>query len=79
MKSLRIIGPVVVTVLVTAVAILSALWLTGLVPPGAWAGLIKAAIIIFVIGSALILVAWSAYFAYIIRDTVENLMVIGKH
>ena len=74
MKALRIIGPVVVTVIVTAVAILSALWLTGLVPPGAWAELIKAAIIIFVIGSTLILIAWSAYFSYIIKETVERLV-----
>jgi len=74
MKALRIIGPVVVTVIVTVVAILSALWLTGLVPPGAWAELIKAAIIIFVIGSTLILIAWSAYFSYIIKETVERLV-----
>lgn len=72
MKSLRIIVPVIVTALLTALAIFSALWLTGLVPAGPWAELIKAAIVIFIIGSALVTIAWSAYFTYIIRDIVER-------
>ncbi len=63
MRSLRIIVPAAVTVLLTAMAVLSAFWLTGLVPPGERAHLIKAAILVFIIGSTLIAVAWSAYFS----------------
>lgn len=74
MKSLRIIVPIIATAVVTVLAILSAIWLTGLVPPGPWSELIKAAIVIFIIGSTLIIIAWSAYFSYIIRDTIERLL-----
>jgi amino acid transporter len=73
MKSLRVVVPVIITILLTALAIFSAIWLTGLVPSGPWSELIKAAIVIFIIGSALIMIAWSAYFTYIIRETVERL------
>ena len=72
MRSLSIIVPATVTVLLTALAILSAFWLTGLVPPGEWSRLIKAAILVFIVVSTLIVVAWSAYFSYIIRGTVEK-------
>ena len=74
MKSLRVVVPVIVTVLLTVLAIFSAIWLTGLVPPGSWSELIKAAIVIFIIGSALVLIAWSAYFTVIIKETVERLV-----
>ncbi len=74
MKPLRIIVPAAVTVLLTALAVLSAYWLTGLVPPGEWSRLTKAAILVFIVGSTLIVVAWSAYFSYIIRGTVEKLI-----
>jgi len=74
MKSLRIIIPVLITAFVTAIAIFSAVWLTGLVPAGPWSELIKAAIVIFIIGSTLVIIAWSAYFTYIIRETIENLI-----
>jgi hypothetical protein len=47
-------------------------WLTGMVPAGDWSELIKAAIILFVVASALITVAWSAYFTYIIRNTIKR-------
>ncbi len=74
MKSLRIIIPVIVTALLTVLAIFAAVWLTGLVPAGPWSELIKAAIVIFIIGSALVIIAWSAYFTYIIRETIERLL-----
>ncbi len=74
MKSLRIIVPLVVTAILTALAIISAIWLTGLVPPGPWSELIKAAIVIFIIGSTLVIIAWSAYFTYTIREAIENLL-----
>jgi hypothetical protein len=74
MKSLRVVVPVIVTVLLTVLAIFSALWLTGMVPSGPWSELIKAAIVIFIIGSALVLIAWSAYFTFIIKETVERLV-----
>jgi len=74
MKSLRFLVPLVVTVILTVLAVFSAVWLTGLVPAGPWADLLKAAIVIFIIGSAIISIAWSAYFTYIIRTTVEKLV-----
>ncbi len=74
MKFLRIIIPVIVTAFLTALAIFSAIWLTGLVPAEPWSELIKAAIVIFIIGSTLVIIAWSAYFTYIIRETIERLL-----
>ena len=74
MKSLRIVVPVSVTVIVTIIAVLSAVWLTGLVPAGPWSELIKAAIVLVIIGSTLLIIAWSAYFSYIIRETAERLL-----
>jgi hypothetical protein len=47
------------------------MWLVGLVPPGDWSDLIKAGIIVFVIVCALVTIAWSAYFTYIIRRDIE--------
>jgi hypothetical protein len=74
MKSLRIIIPLLITTILTALAILSAIWLTSLVPGNPWAELIKAAIVIFIIGTTLIIIAWSAYFTYVIRETFERLL-----
>lgn len=74
MKSLRIVIPVLITAFLTALAVFSAIWLTGLVPAGAWSELIKASIVIFIIGVTLIIIAWSAYFSYIIREMVEKLI-----
>ena len=74
MKSLRIVIPVLITAFLTAIAIFSAVWLTGLVPAGAWSELIKASIVIFIIGATLVIIAWSAYFSYIIRETIEKLL-----
>jgi glucan phosphoethanolaminetransferase (alkaline phosphatase superfamily) len=75
MKSLRVLVPLAATAVLTVLAVFSAVWLTGLVPAGPWAGLLKAAIVIFIIGSAIISIAWSAYFTYIIRTTVEKLVI----
>ncbi len=72
MKSLRIVVPVIVTAIVTVLAVFSAIWLAGLVPPGEWAGLLKAGIIIFIAGATLLIIAWSAYFSYIVRTAVEK-------
>lgn len=74
MKSLRWFVPLVATAILTVLAVYAAIWLTGLVPAGPWAELLKAAIVIFIIGSAIISLAWSAYFTYIIRTTVERLV-----
>ena len=74
MRPLRIIVPLIVTAILTILAILSAIWLTGLVPGGPWAELIKAGIVIFIIGTTLIIIAWSAYFTYVIRETFERLL-----
>ena len=72
MKSLRIVVPVLVTALVTAIAIFSAIWLTALVPDGEWSELIKAGIVVFIVGSLLLVIAWSAYFTYIIRQSLKQ-------
>lgn len=74
MKSLRIVVPLVVTVLLTVLAVFSAIWLTGLVPAGPWAELLKAAIVLFIIGSGIVSIAWSAYFTYIIKISIEKLV-----
>ena len=71
MKSLRIVVPVIITALLTALAIFSAIWLTALVPGGAWSELIKAGIVVFIVGSLLVVIAWSAYFTYIIVQSLR--------
>ncbi len=68
MKTLRVVVPIAVTAVVTAIAVVMAVWLTGLVPSGDWSELIKGAIILFVVGSTLLIIAWSAYFSYIVRE-----------
>ena len=72
MKSLSIIIPAVITVVLTALAVFSAIWLTGLVPAGEWSEFIKAGIVIFIIGSILLIVLWSAYFSYIVRKSLKK-------
>jgi hypothetical protein len=72
MKHLPIMVPIITTVVLTAVCIFLALWLTSLVPDNEWGGLIKAIIIMFTIGCALIAIAWSAYFTWVIRKSVEE-------
>ena len=72
MRFLRILIPALVTAGLTVLCILVARWLTGMVPDGEWADLIKAVIIVFVVASALVTVAWSAYFTYIIRNTIKR-------
>ncbi len=64
--------PAIVTAVLTAAAVLAAIWLTGLVPDGDWADLIKAGIVIFIIGSTLVVIAWSAYFTYIVRKSMQS-------
>jgi hypothetical protein len=72
MKSLRILVPVLVTLVLTAAAICMVLWLTSVVPNNEWADLIKAAIIIFVFTGTLLVLAWSAYFTYVVRKSLEK-------
>ena len=72
MKHLPIIVPAITTVILTAVCVFLALWLTSLVPPGEWAGLIKAILVMLIIGCALIAIAWSAYFTWVIRKSIEE-------
>lgn len=72
MKFLRIFIPVLVTAGLTVLCIFVAKWLTGMVPAGEWSELLKATIIVFVVASALVTVAWSAYFTYIIRNTMRR-------
>lgn len=72
MKFLRIFIPVLVTAGLTVLCIVVAKWLTGMVPAGEWSELLKATIIVFVVASALVTVAWSAYFTYIIRNTMRR-------
>jgi hypothetical protein len=72
MKRVNIVVPAVVTAFLTALAIFSSIWLTGLVPEGQWSSLIKAGIVIFIIGSTLLIIAWSAYFTYVIRKSLRE-------
>ncbi len=50
MKFLRIFIPVLVTAGLTVLCIVVAKWLTGMVPAGEWSELLKATIIVFVVG-----------------------------
>ncbi len=70
MNSLRIIIPAAITAVVTAGCILVVNWLLALVPDGEWASLIKAGIMIFIIGCTLLIIAWSAYFTYVVRKSL---------
>jgi hypothetical protein len=72
MKVLRILLPVLVTIIATVIAIFMVIWLTSEVPNNEWAGLLKAAIIIFVIVGTLLVLAWSAYFTYVVRKSLEK-------
>ncbi len=72
MKTLRILLPVLTTVIITVIAIVVVVLLWGLVPNNEWAGLIKAAITIFVILCALLAIAWSAYLTSVVRKSIED-------
>ena len=72
MKYFRIIIPLLITTGLTAGCILVANWLTGLVPDGDWAGFIRAAIVIFIVGGTLLVIAWSAYFTYTVRKSLKE-------
>lgn len=72
MKFLRIFIPVLVTAALTVFCIYVAQWLTGMVPAGEWSDLIKAMIIVCVVVGALVTVAWSAYFTYIVRNSIKR-------
>ncbi len=72
MKVLRIAIPVIATVITTVIAVLSAIWLTGLVPAGAWSEFLKALIIVAVVGATLFVIGWSAYFSYVIKESIEK-------
>ena len=72
MKGLRIVTPVLVTALFTVFAIFSAIWLTSLVPAGEWSELIEAGIVVFIVGSLLVVIAWSAYFTFIIEQSLRQ-------
>lgn len=72
MKQLRIIIPILVTACLTAGCILLARWLTGLVPDGDWASLIRAGIVIAIVLCTLLVLAWSAYFTQVIRALLKE-------
>ena len=72
MTRLNIIVPALVTAAITVFGVFAAMWLTGLVPGGPWAELIKAAIVILIIGSLLLVIAWSGYFTFAIRQSLNR-------
>ncbi|MBM3166984.1 MAG: hypothetical protein FJZ83_00470 [Chloroflexi bacterium] len=72
MKSVQILIPALVTIVITAIFVILAIWLTALVPPGEWNGLIKAGIVLFVFMCTLLVIAWSAYFTLVIRRSLEK-------
>lgn len=72
MKSIQVLIPALVTIVVTVIFVVLAVWLTGLVPPGEWNGLIKAGIVLFVFMCTLLVIAWSAYFTLVIRKSLEK-------
>lgn len=74
MNKLNVVVPAIVTAVITVLGILAAIWLTGLVPPeaGGWAELIKAGIVIFIVGSLLLVIAWSAYLTYAVSQSLKR-------
>ena len=72
MKSLQVLIPAIATIVITAIFVVLAVWLTNLVPPGEWAGLIKAGIVLFIFMCTLLVIAWSAYFTFVIRKSLEE-------
>ncbi|MFH0769043.1 MAG: hypothetical protein V1932_05705 [Chloroflexota bacterium] len=72
MKALRIVIPVSVTCLTTVVIVLVTIWLTRLVPAGEWSGFLRALIIVAIVGATALIIAWSAYFSYVIREAIER-------
>lgn len=72
MKTLRILIPALTTVILTIFAIVVSFLLWGLVPGNEWAGLIKAAIVIFVTLCTLLAIAWSAYFTHVVQKSIEG-------
>jgi len=74
MKLLRIGIPIATTVVTTAIVVLVAVWLTGLVPDGEWAEFLKALIIVTIVGATLFVIIWSAYFSHVVREGIENIL-----
>ena len=72
MKALRIMIPIISTAITTAIVVLVSIWLTGLVPAGEWSEFLKALIIVVIVGATLFIIAWSAYFTYVIREAIEK-------
>ena len=72
MKYIRIAVPVIGTGCLTAGCVFLGIWLTGLVPDGDWARLIRAIIVITVVLGALLAIAWSAYFSLVLRRSLRG-------
>jgi len=72
MKSIQVLIPTLATIAITAIFVVLAVWLTALVPPGEWNGLIKAGIVLFIFMCVLLVIAWSAYFTLVIRKSMEK-------
>jgi len=67
----KVLNNLFITILLTALAVISAIWLAGLVPAGEWAEFIKAGIVIFIIGAVLLVIVWSAYFSYMVGKSFK--------
>ena len=72
MKYIPIVVPILATACFTTICVFLAIWLTGLVPDGDWAALIRALIVIAVVVGSLLAIAWSAYFSLIIRRSLKD-------
>lgn len=72
MKYVRVAIPFLATGVLTVGSVYLAIWLTGLVPDGEWASLIKGLLVVGVIIGALITIAWSAYFSLILRRLTKT-------
>jgi ABC-type transport system involved in cytochrome bd biosynthesis fused ATPase/permease subunit len=72
MNYLRIVVPAIVTAGLTAGIIFLARWITGLVPEGEWAALIRAILVLCIVLGTLLIIAWSAYFTHAIRKSMKE-------
>jgi len=71
MKYIKVAVPIFGVGVLTVCSIYLAIWLTGLVPDGEWASLIKGLLVVGVIIGALTTVVWSAYLSLVMRKLMK--------
>jgi hypothetical protein len=71
MKYIQVAVPIIGVGVLTVCSVYLTIWLTGLVPDGEWASLIKGLLAVGVIMGALTTVIWSAYLSLVMRRLMK--------